>query len=198
MNVYQTGERAKLEREICKKLLEREPGHRYGIKLSDETVAKIQVRIKNEWTMMRRQLWALGVCDVRQRETFDDAVTLYERLRSEHLSYEEAIKVVEEELEKLKLNVESMLDERANQQALDKQLKAAVFTADQYFDVVMLYERLRSEGLSHEEATKVVEEEVEIQKLEAKGMTRSDAQGVIELNDPNHPSNKGAKDASDS
>ena len=42
--------------------------------------------------------------------------------------------------------------------------------------VISLYERLREEGLNQEEATKVVEEEVEIQSLEAKGMTRSDAQ----------------------
>jgi len=61
-----------------------------------------------------------------------------------------------------------------------------------------LYGRLRSEGLSHFQTMKVVEEEVEIQKLEAKGMTRSDAQGVVELNDPNHPSNQGEEDASDS
>tara|TARA_B100000745_G_scaffold295501_1_gene239656 strand:- start:1563 stop:1934 length:372 start_codon:yes stop_codon:yes gene_type:complete len=58
---------------------------------------------------------------------------------------------------------------------------------------ILLYEQLREEGLNQEEAMKVVKEEVEIQKLEAKGMTRSDAQGVVELNDPNHPSNKGRK-----
>lgn len=60
-------------------------------------------------------------------------------------------------------------------------------------ELSIIYAQLKSEGLNHEEAIKVLEKEVEIQALEAKGMTRSDAQGVVELNDPNHPSNKGRK-----
>ena len=79
-----------------------------------------------------------------------------------------------------------------------QQLNVPVLREEGAFGVISLFERLREEGLSQEEAMKVVKEEVEVQALEAKGMTRSDAQGVVELNDPNHPSNKGAKDASDS
>ena len=54
--------------------------------------------------------------------------------------------------------------------------------------LILLYEQLREEGLSHEEAIKVLKEEVEIRKLEAKGMTRSDAQGIVECRQRNEGS----------
>jgi hypothetical protein len=43
-----------------------------------------------------------------------------------------------------------------------------------------LYKRLKSEGLSHDKALEVLKEEKEIQALESTGITRSDAQGIVE------------------
>ena len=54
--------------------------------------------------------------------------------------------------------------------------------------IMRLHGQLREEGLSYEEATKVVKEEIEIQALEVKGMTRSDAQGIVECRQRNEGS----------
>ena len=103
--------------------------------------------------------------------------------------YESWAKPLTEKQQKAYEWIKKYVDKRVKlEKALLKKLMSWGLSYDGAVEVIILHERLRSEGLSHEEAMKVVEEEIEIQALEKQGMTRSDAQGIVECRQRNEGS----------